>query len=83
MLSIGPYDTLGLDVVDGANDGFLLKEGKDDTLGLIDGVILIYTLGTDDTDGGKLGSVLTLCSYDTLGLDVVNGDTDGILLIER
>ena len=40
MLSLGPYDTLGLDVVDGANDGISLKEGKKEILGLIDGVIL-------------------------------------------
>ena len=29
----------------------MLTEGKDDILGLIDGVILEYTLGTDDTEG--------------------------------
>ena len=82
MLSLGPYDTLGLGVVDGANDGIMLTEGKDDTLGLIDGIILIYTLGIDDTEGDKLGIMLSLGPYDTLGLDVADGTDEGVFLNE-
>ena len=40
--------------------------------GIINGFVLEYTLGTEDTDGDKLNVFLFIYVYDSLRIDVFN-----------
>ena len=44
-----------------------MKEFIDDIIGLIGGIALEYTLGTEDSEGDNIGIMLSLGAYDTLG----------------
>ena len=82
MLSVGAIETLGLDVIDGADDGMLLKEVPYDKLGIIDGISLDSTLGNEEIDGDKLGIMLSVGAIETLGLDAIDWADDGMFLKE-
>ena len=47
-------------------------------LGLVDGVILECTLGTENIEGVSLGTMLSPGAYDAIGLAVVDEANDCI-----
>ena len=77
LAPLGTFDTLGLHV-DGNDRGVLLKESVYDVIGLIDGITPQYILDTEDNEGDKIGTIISLGSYDILGFDVGVGVGVGV-----